>query len=124
MLGEQYDYFLIGTTLQKLVNIIPELKEYYDKCQLCLDDIITNWDNAEFWKNICKTESGYGSRIIDGWFKEFYVKSSPKLDDYPDHIVKVDYSDSANNNQYSMYVGILFEIRGWLFNTRFQHSYS
>jgi len=105
VLGEKSDYLLIGKTLKKLTNIIPELKDYYDKCKSVIDDIISNWDDVEFWKTICKTESGYGERIIDGWFKRFYLKDERDLDKYPKHCVKIDYTKPGN--EYTMYVGIL-----------------
>ena len=105
VLGEQSDYILIEKTLQRLSLIIPELREYYEKCVWTIDDIILHWNDVEFWKDICKTESGYGERIIDGWFKKFYVKEERDLDKYPKHCVKVDYT--SPDGEYTLYVGIL-----------------
>lgn len=105
VLGEQSDYILIGETLQKWSLIIPELKNYYEKCQLCINDIITNWDDVEFWKNICKTENGYTEKRIDGWFKRFYVKEETDFDKYPNHCIKVDYASPVG--KYTLYIGIL-----------------
>jgi hypothetical protein len=112
VLGEKSDYLLISKTLKKLNHIIPELKDYYDKCKSVIDDIISNWDDSEFWKNICKTDSGYGSRKIDGWFIRFFLAEGNgqlyyQLDDFPEHLAKVDYTDVENDQDYTMYVGIL-----------------
>lgn len=108
ILGEKSDYELIGKSFEKISEIIPELKDYYKKCQKVVDEILLNWDDVEFWKNICKTKRGYGKQEIDGWFVQFFSKSREKynsVEDFSEQIVKLNYK--SPDGDYTMYVGIL-----------------
>ncbi len=112
ILGEQKDYLLISETLTKITEIIPNFNEYNKKVKSTINEIIHNWDNIDYWKEICKTETNYGRKIVDGWFKNFYMLKDNKhyndhaMVDFPEHLTKVDYSDELGN-EYSLYVGIL-----------------
>lgn len=106
ILGEQSDYQLIIDSLSKIVNIIPEFMDYSIDVGKTINDMIENWDNVDYWKDICKTETNYGTRVIDGWFRSFYVNEITSTYNVPEHLTKVDYTDE-HDNEYTLYVGIL-----------------
>ena len=107
VLGTQKDYKLMITTLNKISKIIPEFKDYFKHCIEAIDDIIKEWNNKYFWKNICWTDHGYARHDVDGWFIKFFRNYDGKAKSqhaFPKHIAKVEYSHDGDH--YIMYMGL------------------
>jgi len=109
LLGTQKDYLLIKSTLNEISEIIPELKDYSKKCTKIINKLIKNWNNVDFWKEICKTEYGYAKHDVDGWFTGFYMNESKSQESFPKHVVKINWKQKHDGleTDFTMYVGIL-----------------
>lgn len=125
--GKISDYKLMIDTLKKWGEMVPNFMSYIERCILVLEDIIENWTDKNFWKNILRSESGYLQEVYDGWFTRFYhnlkrkshdigIYSKKKIvdgyrdSDFVPHLSKVDYEVQGfthSNGFYTMYSGIL-----------------
>ena len=109
ILGTIEDYQLIISTLNKIQEIVPDFNEYFKNCIEQVEEIIKEWDNKYFWKNICWTDHGYASHTVDGWFTKFYrnySRGAKQVSSFPKHITKVSYSHD-DTDIYTMYMGLL-----------------
>jgi hypothetical protein len=110
ILGTIDDYKLMITTLNKIQEIIPDFDSYFKNCIEQIEEIIKEWDNKYFWKDICWTEDGYGTKNVDGWFTKFYRNydgRTKSVSSFPKHITKVDYTDLHDDSKFTMYIGLL-----------------
>lgn len=134
--GEISDYELMIKTLNTIENLVPDFNEYIKQCTDVITDVISNWDNEEFWSLICKTDEGYGDRVFDGWFTRFfhslrrssswgssssnsdgervekknYIRNGFSSHSFPTHMIKVDYTNVETEEKFSLYSGIFSSI--------------
>lgn len=109
ILGNVEDYILMISTLNRIIDIIPEFKNYFTVCIEAISEIIKEFNNKYFWHDICWTWTGYGSHSVDGWFTKFFRKynGNPiQKSQFNKHIAKVPYIHTDTGDQYIMYVGI------------------
>lgn len=134
IIGEKSDWLILLDKILLMKTIIPNLDDYYNKCNLLIEKIILHKFNQlnqqDFLKNIfClkdsnECESNY-SHIVDGWFKDFYIDDHLTLDKYPTHAnyipciqnskkyiktMGMTYSECENNILYPQYGEITYEV--------------
>lgn len=109
VLGTIEDYQLMISTLNRIIEVVPDFKEYFNTCIGAIEEIIKQFDNKYFWHYICWTEHGYGSHTVDGWFTKFfriYDGSVKSMNQFNKHIAKVPYKHMETGDDYIMYMGI------------------
>jgi hypothetical protein len=108
ILGEISDYQKMISTMNKISEIIPELQNYLDLCCTYIECLIENWEDKDFWFDICKTSYGYAEHLVDGWFTKFFFNIKNKSQTaFPSHISKINFKDLDTDIDYRMHVGIL-----------------
>lgn len=114
VLGTLNDYLLIIQNLEQLKNIFDTLDNksmynYLHSANILVCDMINNWDNKDFWKNIFYVKrcgSGHQQQIY-GWFEKFFyqMEGLKYIETYPKHVSKIQYKNLTSGNKYEMSVG-------------------
>jgi hypothetical protein len=97
-------------TLKSISKVIPELKEYNNKCIATIKDIIKEFNNRYFWADICKTIYGYAKHEVDGWYTNFFRIEQKSSSLFPVHITKLEYTNIDDGQTYYLYCGILSSV--------------
>jgi len=113
VLGTTDDYQLIREAIERLYVLFSgtQLSTYLDLCNTYVEDIITNFDSEEFWKDMFFiTHCGSGHQEeAKGWFSKFYEKypSPGYVRNFNTHTSIVEYKNISTNRSYKMHSGIL-----------------
>lgn len=116
VLGTIEDYKLMKQAIADLLVIFSGKKivNYFNKVNGLIDDIINQFDNEKFWKDIFYVERcGSGSEeIVKGWFSKFFddFKGYKMMSAYPKHVAIVDYKNLSTNLSYKMKVGLFSSV--------------
>lgn len=116
ILGTTEDYQLIREALERLYVLFSgtQLSAYLDKCNTLIEDIITNFDSKEFWKDIFYvTFCGSGHQEeAKGWFTDFFDKypSIGYVNNFSTHNSIVEYKNITTNRSYKMMNGLFSSV--------------
>jgi len=116
VLGTTDDYQIIREAIERLYVLFSgtELSTYLDKCNALVEDIITNFDNKTFWRDIFYVEfcgSGHQEEA-KGWFSELFNKypSVGYINNFSTHKSIVEYKNISTNKSYKMINGLFSSV--------------
>jgi len=113
VLGTINDYQIIKKAISNLYVLFPgtQLSVYLNKCNTQIENIITNFDNKDFWKDIFYvTFCGSGHQEeAKGWFTNFFEKypSPGYIKNFNTHTSIVEYKNISTDRNFKMSSGIL-----------------
>jgi len=116
VLGTITDYNIIMNTILELKVVFKNtsIDQYLDTTYKLMNNIVNNFENKEFWKNIFYVEScGSGSQqIVKGWFHKLFADFSgyKMLKSFPKHISVIKYKNITTDMNYEMQVGMFSSV--------------
>lgn len=110
--GEKHDYEFIYYQWMVLCQLFGNHTQYMNKVAALLNNILTNFENVDFWKKIFRLDRcGSGSQVeVGGWWKDFFF-TQPSVaypENYSPHIAKVSYKQLNTQTEYIMYDGLFY----------------
>jgi len=108
------DDWMILREQWRLLSVIIKKDVWTKKVNVILDNILSNFKSADWWKSIFKIEecgSGHQTETI-GWFTDLF-EQLPRVryvENYNPHVSNVKYKQLETNKTYEMSVGLFSSI--------------
>lgn len=119
ILGDSDDWVELLASIRSLSSIVPELSQYYERCNNTIGKIVNyvfsknkteaiRFLSEIFWlEDPCK--SGH-THEVKGWFSHFYVNDYTSLEDFPSHANYVPFTNMDSNKKFIKAVGMTYSM--------------